>query len=200
MAVKDSLTEQQIKDAAKQLFFKEGRFKATTQEIADAAGVNRTLVNYYFRSRDILFDQVLQDARDSMNGRLKNPAFDKSMPLRKKVEFVMDVMMEHALNYPYMDIYMITRMNDDVEHKNGVLTDMKKAEEVKQFLKEIEMEMEKGSIEKMPPFQFFLNLLSLISYPVVAQPLFKKVFNYSERQYTQLLKERKEIILKMLFK
>lgn len=200
MAVKDSATEQQIKEAAKQLFFKQGRFKATTQEIADAAGVNRTLVNYYFRSRDVLFDQVLQGARDSMNERLRNPAMDKTMPLRKKVEFLIDVMMDHALNYPYMDIYMITRMNDDVEHKNGVLADMKKVEEVKQFLKDIETEMEKGTIEKMPPFQFFLNLLSLLSYPVIAQPLFKKVFNYSDRQYNQLLKERKEIILKTLFK
>lgn len=200
MAIKDSATEQQIKDAARQLFFKQGRFKATTQEIADAAGVNRTLVNYYFRSRNVLFDQVLKDARDSMTNRLKGAAEDCEMPLRKKVEHLVDVMMDHAVNYPYMDIYMITRMNEDVNHQNDVLADMKKTEELKQFLKEIDAEMEKGTIEKMPAFHFFLNILSLITYPVVAQPLFKKAFHYSDRQYQQLMKDRKEIIMKTLFK
>ncbi|HYD90018.1 MAG TPA: helix-turn-helix domain-containing protein, partial [Flavobacterium sp.] len=48
-------TERLIKETAKRVFFGEGRFNATTQEIADAAGVNRTLINYYFRSRDKLF-------------------------------------------------------------------------------------------------------------------------------------------------
>ncbi len=55
MAAKDtgSSTENLIKETAMRVFFKEGRFTATTQEIADAAGVNRTLLHYYFRSRDI---------------------------------------------------------------------------------------------------------------------------------------------------
>ena len=40
---KDEATEELIKNTAKRLFFGEGKFNATTQEIADAAGVNRTL-------------------------------------------------------------------------------------------------------------------------------------------------------------
>jgi len=48
----DQDTEKLIMETAKNIFFGEGRFNATTQEIADAAGVNRTLINYYFRSRD----------------------------------------------------------------------------------------------------------------------------------------------------
>ena len=39
-------TQELIKETAKRLFFGEGRFDATTQEIADAAGVNRTLINF----------------------------------------------------------------------------------------------------------------------------------------------------------
>ena len=51
-----------IKKMAKKLFFGEGKFNATTQEITDAAGVNRTLINYYFRSRDNLFNLVFEEA------------------------------------------------------------------------------------------------------------------------------------------
>ena len=68
---KDDATEELIKNTAKRLFFGEGKFNATTQEIADAAGVNRTLINYYFRSRDKLFDLVFSDAqaREQLSAR-----------------------------------------------------------------------------------------------------------------------------------
>ena len=55
-------TEDLIKETAKKIFFQQGHLKATTQEIADAAKVNRALIHYYFRSRNLLFDRVLQEA------------------------------------------------------------------------------------------------------------------------------------------
>lgn len=51
----DHQTENQIKEKAKILFFSKGMLNASTQEIADYVGVNRTLVNYYFRSKKNLF-------------------------------------------------------------------------------------------------------------------------------------------------
>lgn len=199
MAVKDSHTEQQIKDAARKLFFTEGRFKATTQEIADAAGVNRTLVNYYFRSRDLLFDQILQEARTTMDLRLEM-AMSAETDFKKKIEHFIDIFMEQSFTYPYLDIYMVSRINEDVERQNQIITDLKKTERLKNFLRDIDAEIKKGTIEKIDPVQFLMNLISLLSHPVVIQPLFKKLFNYSDRQYKQMMISRKDIILKMLFK
>lgn len=199
MAVKDSITEAQIKEAAKRLFFKEGRFKATTQEIADAAGVNRTLVNYYFRSRDLLFDQVLKDARDSMDSRL-NRSMETAKSFREKLGMFIDFFLEQSFNYPYLDLYMLSRINDDVDKQNEIITSLKKTERLKHFFKDIENEMNKGTIETMAPVQFFFNLMSLLTYPMIMQPLFKKILNYSDKQYRQLMMERREIILKMLLK
>ncbi len=143
MAVKDSQTEQQIKDAARKLFFTEGRFNATTQEIADAAGVNRTLVNYYFRSRDLLFDQILREASDTMDQRLEM-AMSNETSFRKKIEHFIDIFTEQAFTYPYLDTYMVTRINEDVEKQNEIISDLKKTERVKNFLKDVEVEIKKG--------------------------------------------------------
>jgi hypothetical protein len=41
----------------------ERKVDATTQEIADEAGVNRTLINYYFRSRDNLIQIIFDEAQ-----------------------------------------------------------------------------------------------------------------------------------------
>lgn len=199
MAAKDSQTEQQIKDAARKLFFTEGRFKATTQEIADAAGVNRTLVNYYFRSRDLLFDQILREARYAMDQRL-DMALSTETSFKKKIEHFIDIFIEQSFTYPYLDVYMVTRINEDVERQNEIIADLKKTERLKNFLRDVETEIKKGTIEKMEPVQFLVSLISLLSHPVVMQPLFKKIFSYSDKQYKQMLAARKEIILKMLFK
>ena len=82
---KKELTQELIKETAMKLFFVEGKFDATTQEIADAAGVNRTLINYYFRSRDNLMNIVFEEAKEAENS--KSVIIDNSkLPFREKVE------------------------------------------------------------------------------------------------------------------
>jgi TetR/AcrR family transcriptional regulator len=198
MAVKDSKTEQQIKDAARKLFFAEGKFNATTQEIADAAGVNRTLVNYYFRSRDILFSLVLKDARAEMNRRMET-YLEKATSLKAKLAHVIDVYMEQAVEYPYIDSYMITRMNEDTEVAEEGFTKGNHSSRIKLFLKEIEGEMDKGNIRKMSPNQFFINFGALLSHPLYFNTMYKKMLGLSDKQYRQIIQERKAIILDMLF-
>ncbi len=198
MAVRDSKTEELIKEAAKKLFFVEGRFNATTQEIADAAGVNRTLVNYYFRSRDILFSHVLTDARTAMRQRMET-FLEKATDLRSKLAHVIDFYMEQAIEYPYLDTYMVTKMNEEIEADGKVFSDGGFAARIKTFLLEIEEEMNRGNIRKSSPQQFFINFSSLLSNPICFTPMYRKMLNLSEKQYRQIIKERKDIILDLLF-
>lgn len=198
LAIKDSKTEELIKEAAKKLFFAEGRFNATTQEIADAAGVNRTLVNYYFRSRDTLFSLVLNDARLAMRQRMET-FLAKATDLRSKLAHVIDFYMEQAIEYPYIDTYMLTKMNEELEADGKVFSDGSFNARIKSFLLEIEAEMERGTIRKSSPQQFFINFSSLLSNPICFNPMYRKMLNLSEKQYRQIIKERKDVILDLLF-
>ena len=51
-------TEREIFDAALQVFAREGRRGARMQEIADAAGINKAMLHYYFRSKGKLYEEV----------------------------------------------------------------------------------------------------------------------------------------------
>ena len=86
---KDIETEELIRKTAKRLFFGEGKFNATTQEIADAAGVNRTLINYYFRSRDNLFSQIFEDAV-KREEKLREKVLLSDLPFKEKIEMYID--------------------------------------------------------------------------------------------------------------
>ena len=194
MTTRDTGTEQLIKDTAKRLFFAEGKLHATTQEIADAAGVNRTLVNYYFRSRDALFDQVFNEAQEKIV-KIFDEVMESDRPFREKIANLIEVFLKEAINFPYRELFVITQMN------RTDLIDAKRArvQKVNAFLAEIQNEMDKGNIKKMNPRHFCINLFSLMAYPLVTAPLYKILYDMQDEEYAALMEERKKLIFEFIF-
>lgn len=192
---KDIETEELIKKTAKRLFFGEGKFNATTQEIADAAGVNRTLINYYFRSRDNLFNLIFEDAV-KREEKLREKVLFSDLPFKEKIEMYIDDSLLQAKDYPYLETYIVSRINDGCFYKEE--DEWEKF--MKRFYEEFENEVKKGTVEKMEPLQFILNIASLVSFPVAIRPLFQSTMRISDAEYDRILSDRKEIIMKILFK
>ena len=188
-------TEILIKKMAKKLFFGEGKFNATTQEIADAAGVNRTLINYYFRSRDNLFNLVFEEAHlEEM--KKSNAIVSSNLTFREKLEHFIDYSLKSSVNYPYLEIYLVTQMNQGyVIEKPYDFDEINKQMEI-----EINKEIEKGNLMPISVTQFIINLASLVSFPTCMRPLLQKNLKLSNEEYDKILKERKDIILKTIFK
>jgi len=107
MAADEVQTENLIKQKAKTLFFQKGFLTATTQEIADEAGVNRALIHYYFRSReqllDLLLDETLTEKKDKVRKILTS-----SLPFREKIGNFIDAIVDYGLTYPYLDNFIIS--------------------------------------------------------------------------------------------
>lgn len=194
---KEDVTYELIINTAKNLFFKEGKFNATTQEIADAAGVNRTLINYYFRSRNALFDLVFEEGKKEDERRQKMIVMS-DLPVREKLELFIDYFLVQAKTYPYREVYMLTQMTKGegcVYDKKEHIKDM-----TEKFYVELEREMEKGTIQKMKPIQFMLNFISMLIFPVAMRPFLQNNFELNEKEYEKILSDRKEIILQTIFK
>ncbi len=193
MAQRDSSTEQHIKETAKRIFFSEGKLHATTQDIADAAGVNRTLLNYYFRSRDILFEQVATEARAEMSADL-DTVFAAKLEFKDKVQQLINVFMDQAMKFPYREMYIVTELN-----RTEKSVPEEKKTRLKGFLKEISAEMEKGQLKKMDPRQFCMNLFALMAYPLITNCINKSLYNIGDEEYLKLMKERKQLIFEMVY-
>ncbi|WP_395093075.1 TetR/AcrR family transcriptional regulator [Vaginella massiliensis] len=188
-------TEEIIKETAKKMFFAEGRFMATTQEIADEAGVNRTLINYYFRSRDNLLSIILEEAKMLDMERYKIILQNNEQDIRSMVSDFIDNTIENSLKYPYLETYIVSQMN------NGSFFEQSDVSEIVTVLFQcLEEEMEKGNIEKVEPIQFLLNMISLVNFPLVNRPLIQQNLNISNQEYKRILSRRKEVILQTLFK
>ncbi len=191
---KKDQTQELIKETTKNLFFVKGKFDATTQEIADAAGVNRTLINYYFRSRDNLI-QIIFDEAQKVEKEKSEIIMNSDLPFKEKIGQFIEGSLSTSLQYPYLETYIVSQINKGNCHKRDIEED-----ELKKLYKDIEQEMEKGVIEKMEPIQFVFNMISLLVFPSAIRPLFMENLNITDKEFDKLIAERKDIILNMLFK
>lgn len=187
-------TQELIKETTKNLFFVQGRFATTTQEIADEAGVNRTLINYYFRSRDNLV-QIVFDEAHRVEKEKSEVIMRSDLNFKEKISKFIEESLQTSLKYPYLETYIVSQINNGSCHKRDVeKTDLKK------LYKDIEVEMDLGNIEKIEPVQFLFNMISLLVFPSAARPLIKDNMMISDEEFDRLISERKDIILNMLFK
>src|SRR3954468_17682023 len=82
----DVSTEEKIKAAAKKLFTQKGFAATRTRDIAEEAGINLALLNYYFRSKQKLYDIILlENFRQFIQGISTN-VYDDKAGIAEKIE------------------------------------------------------------------------------------------------------------------
>jgi len=190
--------ERLIKDTAKRIFFVEGKLHATTQDIADAAGINRASIHYYYRSRKVLFDKVFEEAMDEFHTKLMSVVDKEERMSRKLLESLIDFLLQKSMEHPFLEMFLVAELNENPETKLGMLpTDRPdKKKMLEEFIKE---EVAAGTMKPIEADHFIVNLMSLCSFPFLAKSIVKNAIGMSEEQYVKFVAERKEMILKLIF-
>lgn len=190
-------TERLIKETAKNLLFKQGLLKATTQDIADEAGVNRALIHYYFRSREqmmrILLDEAMGEKRKRARGALAS-----DLPFRQKIAQYIDTIVDFNLAYPYLENFIISETVRDPQRTEAYCAQnsSRSSDLIREQLAE---EITAGRLAPITPEHFLVNLLALCNYPLHAKPILKTIHGMSEEAYGQFLTERKRVIYMTIF-
>ena len=197
MGAEEAQTEKLIKEKAKILFFQKGFLNATTQEIADEAGVNRALIHYYFRSRELmleaLLDETLQEKRDRVRSVLTS-----DLPFREKIANYIDTIVDYGLKYPYLDNFIISETARRPEKvKLFCAKDRFRSSDL--IREALEQEIKKGKIAPISAEHFMVNLISLCNYPLLAKSVIQTIHGLTDTAYRKFLLERKHIIFRTIF-
>lgn len=190
--VKDSNTEQKIKEAAERIFMQKGLSGARMQEIADEAGINKAMLHYYYRSKDKLFQEVFFEVIAEFAPKMIG-VLGGELPLKEKVEKYVEEYLNLLREKPYMPIFIFNEMKSHPQqlierigiHKAGVMHTLKA---------QLEEEANAGRIRAISVREFMINLISLCVFPVIASPMFKAVFNMDDDQFQEFINERKKSI------
>ncbi|MDR3711227.1 MAG: TetR/AcrR family transcriptional regulator [Puia sp.] len=200
MPVVDARTEELIKETAMRIFFVEGRLHATTQVIAKEAGVNRGLIYYYFQSRDQLFEAVFKEASMVTRGRLRDLLLSNGKSFQEKIGEFVELTIDHGMKYPYLEMFLVTEMNRDGSTLLIPLEDDTRKELLRNLGKALNDEIAKGTVPKMSPEQFLINVLSLCTYPTLYKPILQQMANIDTPRYLKMMEERKTLVMKVLFR
>ena len=197
MSVDAAQTEDLIKEKAKLLFFQKGFLNATTQEIADEAGVNRALIHYYFRSREHMLDLLLQETIQEKRNRVR-AILSSSAPFRVKIANYINALVDLGLKYPYLENFIIHETARNPERTKELCSrDRVKTSDL--LRDELEQEIAAGRLAPISAEHFMINLSALTNYPLLAKGILQTIHGMSDTAYRKFLAERKRIIYRTIF-
>jgi AcrR family transcriptional regulator len=186
----DSNTESKIKAAARIVFHKKGFAATRTRDIATEAGMNLALLNYYFKNKQKLFELVMLETLTSFFQTIGTVFNDENTTLEKKIQLVAEKYIDVITEEPGIPLFIMSELRSRgaaiLEKLPGIKLILQSV-----FIQQYKEEVRKGKISEPDPLQFLMNLLGLIVFPFISSPMIKKLGKISDRQFDQLMQDRK---------
>jgi AcrR family transcriptional regulator len=185
----DSTTEEKIKTAARKVFTKKGYSAARTRDIAEEAGINLALLNYYFRSKEKLFDIVMTENLQKFLLALSGSLRDEKSSLNEKVALIANNYIDMLKANPDLPLFVLSEIRSNPE-KLASTMGVKSLLLESAFFKQL-MEATKGKIH---PLHLLINIMSMTIFPFIASPLLQNVGSLKQSDFDNLMEERKKMI------
>ena len=189
MTDKEKATEEQIFDAASRVFQQDGYAGARMQQIADEANINKSMLHYYYRSKEKLFREVFQ----KQLARFFPSIFEilgSELSLDKKIPRLIDAYYDFLQDNPNVVQFVIQEMNNHPGEFKRFMKE-KNIHPPASFAGQIKREIEEGKMDPVDPRQLLISIVGLILFPFIAQMMVKTVFDMEEDDYLKFLKDRK---------
>lgn len=190
-------TEEEIFLAAQQVFQEKGFAGARMQEIADEADINKSMLHYYYRSKEKLFLEVFRSSVKKIFPELIS-ILSSDDDLEKKVKRVVEFYYNTFRKNPYLPSFVIHEMNQHPKRFKEFISSLH-IEIPHEFAEQIQKEIKAGKILPMKPTHFLINIVSLCLMPVIARTLVQTLFEMDDEEFAEFLKERKELVPKIIF-
>ena len=191
-------TEEKIFTAAQKVFQKKGFDGARMQEIADEAEINKSMLHYYYRSKDKLFMAVFQTGIKKILPKLL-AVLGSDKTLEEKVVRIVDFYYYIFKVNPNLPAFVIHEMNMHPERFQDFIlsTDIQIPQKFKDQVRD---EVAAGRIMDIEAEQFLMNIVSLCMMPIIGKKMVQVIFSFDETQYKKFLQERKSLIPEIVMK
>lgn len=191
MTEQDKQTEDKIFDAATIVFEEKGMDGARMQDIANRAGINKALLHYYFRTKDLLFEAVFQKVAGKILAKFA-PVLDEGMTLEEKLRFFYKEHLEFMKNNPRLPFFIINEINRNPAR-------------IKKLIKHIDFnrfwdmlegqhrdELLKYNITQESLPQLMTSIAAMSVFPFVARGILEGIFENYGIDFNTYIEERKD--------
>lgn len=187
----DHSAEEKIKDAARKVFTCKGYAGARTRDIAQEAGVNIALLNYYFHGKKNLFEMVMLEQMVAFKQGMVGVFTDESTSLDRKIELLAGNYIDLFTRQPDLPLFFLTELRLSEEE---FLAKMSPTETLvgSIFFKQITAALTKRGNEHLSPFHIMMNIGGMAMFPFLISPLIRR--RLDQQQFDAMMTERKRLI------
>lgn len=195
MVNKTKNTEEKIIVAAREVFLQKGMDGARMKEIADKAGINKSLLHYYFRSKEKLFNTVFNDTFNDIINTI-NTVFKTSNTLESFIENFVTGYLSTLRNKPYIPNFVLHELTRNpqrlIEHIQSSSFDKEK------IILLLASEDEKN-IRQFNPVQLIVDIIALCIFPFLARPIITGfMFEGDNKEYDIFIEQRTQHIIEFV--
>ncbi len=190
---KDNCAEEKIKEAARKLFTQKGYSAVKTRDIAAEAGINLALLNYYFRSKEKLFEIIMFENLERFAKGIAIIMGDEQKTIDEKIEVIVNYYIDMLTQNPDLPLFVLNEMRRDSSRIPETI-DNKVGPMRTHFMKQITDSMKAGDITPINPMHIMANMIGLIIFPFAARPMLEKLGRMNDNDFQCLMQERKKLI------
>ena len=190
---KDTSTEDRIKAAARKVFHQKGYAGTRTRDIAEEAGINHAMLNYYFRSKEKLFEIVMMETMGQFFKGVGVILNDENTSLEEKIERVVANYIDLLLEEPDLPTFILNEVRTNPElfvANTPILQALEHSVLARQYAEAVAQ----GRITEPNLMHTVLNVISLVIFPFIAQPIFTALSRTDKEAYKALMLQRKTLI------
>ena len=187
----DLSTAEKIKEAAQRVFMQKGYAATRTRDIAEAAGINLALLNYYYRSKEKLFELIMFEKLGKFFGSIIPILNDVNASLEQKIITFANSYIEFLAANPDLPLFILSEIRYNPEQFVNKLPVAKAFES--HFVKQLQERR-----ADLHPAHFVMNLLGMTVFPFIMKPIFQASGMMGEKVFAARMEERKALIPKWM--
>ena len=189
----DASTEEKIKNAARSVFHRKGFAATRTRDIAEESGINLALLNYYFRSKENLFNIIMMETFTGFIKSLVLILNNETTTLVTKIESIAEAYIDMLILEPQIPLFIMSELRSNPDELVKTLN-IRSALMNSSFARQYQKGVTDGKIAPLNMLHFLMNLLGLTVFPFIASPMLKHIGNLKDAQFNKLMTERKKMI------
>jgi TetR/AcrR family transcriptional regulator len=189
-------TEEKIRQAAKKVFLEKGFDGTTTRDIAREAGMNVALTNYYFRSKQRLFDSVFEEMLQLFFEGIKT-VLSQPIPLREKITALIDHDFSMLQRSPDLVIFVLSELHRNPDRFVQTIIEAE-ARSMTLFEEQLQEAHQAGLIRPISATHLMGIMTANTHFVFLSKSLHMKIREKTEAEFEAYILEHKKLVRDMI--
>ena len=188
--------KESIIKSARRLFIQKGYQSTSMRNIAKDADVNLALVNYYFNSKESLFDLIYNEIIEKLLSDIQISISEDNTTI-ENISYLIDIYTELPIKNPELTSFIFFEIYKNPSKLTSKIIKIEHFQKaINIFIQTARRDMNKGLIRQIDdPGILLFNVLSISIVPFLGKPIIKNTFNIDDKTFIAFMRKRKEEII-----